>query len=129
MSSNLADRRDKVLSKRDKRKSMSDTTFAKGAIQEAFPTRRFGSAYAAQHEAYKFLRKNVGKQMTMRRIRSLWEGTAKRVDGEEKDALRWAKIEEAKREQKELRERLAKIDAALAAINSSEDRPTLSELI
>lgn len=108
---------------------MSDTTFAMSAIQEAFPKKRFGSVYAAQHEAFKFLRTNVSKEMTMRRIRSLWEGTAKRVDGEEKDALRWAKIEEAKREQKELRERLSKIDAALAAINSVEDRSTLSELI
>jgi hypothetical protein len=129
MTKNLADRRDKVLSKRDKRKSMSDTTFAMNAIQEAFPKKRFGSVYAAQYEAFNYLRKNVRKEMTMRRIRSLWEGKARRVDGEEKDALRWAKIEEAKREQAELRERLSKIDAALAAINQTEDRQALSKFI
>lgn len=129
MSRNLTERRDKVLSKHDKGSSMSDTTFAMSTIQEAFPKRRFGSVYAAQHEAFKFLRKNVSKEMTMRRIRSLWEGKARRVDGEEKDALRWAKIEEAKREQTELRTRLAAIDAALAAIDQTEDRKALAAFV
>ncbi len=51
----------------------------------------------------------------MRRVRSIWEGTARRIDGEEKDALRRAKLEEARREQQLLRARLAELDAALAA--------------
>ncbi|MPR61326.1 hypothetical protein D7027_05780 [Ochrobactrum intermedium] len=115
MASTIAMERDKVLSERDKRKSMSDTTFSMNAIKEAFPVQRFGSVKSAQYEAFRFLSRCVDKDMTMRRVRSIWEGTARRIDGEEKDALRRAKLEEARREQQLLRARLAELDAALAA--------------
>lgn len=107
-----------MLSKRDKRMSMSDTVFAKDVIQEAFPKIRYGSVIAAQCEAYNFLRKRVTKHITMRRIRSIWEGKARRIDNEEAVALRRAKIEEARREQIELRIRLSQLDAALAEMDA-----------
>lgn len=110
----MAEGTDKVLSKNDKSTSMSDTVFAKETIQEAFPKLRYGSVIAAQCEAYTFLRKRVTKNITMRRVRSLWEGAAKRIDGEEKDALREAKIEEARNEYKTLRSRLEQIEGFLA---------------
>lgn len=96
---------------------MSDVSFCKDLMQEAFPKRRYGSVFSAQVEAFNFLRRHVDKNMTLRRVRSIWEGTAKRIDGEEKDALRRAKLEEAKREQRELRQRLSDLDAALASLD------------
>ncbi len=117
-----------MLSERDKSKSMSDTTFSMNAIKEAFPVKRFGSVKSAQYEAFRFLSRCVDKEITMRRVRSIWEGTARRIDGEEKDALRRAKLEEARREQKCLRERLAEIDAALAAVGQIENCSSFPEL-
>lgn len=119
---------DKVLSKRDKRSSMSDTTFSMNAIKEAFPEKRYGSAKNAQYEAFCFLRKRVSKEITMRRIRSIWEGAARRIDGEEKDALREAKIEEARREQRDIRQRLTKIDAFLASVDAGRDSTSSAEI-
>jgi hypothetical protein len=103
---------DTVLSERD-------TVFARNAIREAFPKERHGGVFAAQCEAYAYLiRQKLEKRMTMRRVRSLWEGTANRIDGEEKDALRRAKIEEAKRERSELRQRLSDLDRQLAILDA-----------
>lgn len=98
---------------------MSDTVFARDVIQKAFPRERYGSVFAAQCEAYAFLiKEKLQKQITMRRVRSLWEGKARRIDGEEKDALRRAQIEESRREQQILRQRLSELDAALAALDA-----------
>lgn len=110
-----------MLSKRDKSTSMSDTTFSMNAIKEAFPETRYGSVKNAQYEAFRFLTSRVSKQITLRRIRSIWEGKARRIDGEEKDALRRAQLEETKREQQFLRKRLAEIDTALAAVAQADD--------
>lgn len=115
-----------MLSKRDKSSPMSDTVlserdtvFARNAIREAFPKERFGSVISAQCEAYSFLiKQKLEKKMTMRRVRALWEGKALRIDGEEKDALRRAKIEEAKRERTELRQRLFDLDQELAVLDA-----------
>jgi hypothetical protein len=108
-----------VLSKNDKSVPMSDTAFAQVTIKEAFPEVRHGSVKAAQVAAYRFIRERVEKELTLRRVRSIWEGKAKRIDGEEKDALRVAKIEEAKREREQLRERLSRLDEALAAYDKA----------
>lgn len=98
---------------------MSDITFAQQTIREAFPRERHGSVFAAQLEAYNFLKRHVAKPITLRRVRSLWEGAAKRLDGEEKDALRRAKIEEARREQERLRQRLSELDETLALLDAA----------
>lgn len=97
---------------------MSDTVYAKGLIREAFPRARHGSVIAAQCAAYTSLRKALVKEITLRRIRSIWEGKARRIDNEEAAALRRAKLEEARREQEELRIRLSQLDAALAEMDA-----------
>lgn len=93
---------------------MSDTTFARETIRDAFPEVRYGSVKAAQVAAYDFLRGHVQKNLKLRRVRQLWEGKANRVDGDEKDALRRAQIEEARREYTQLKRRLESLEAALA---------------
>jgi hypothetical protein len=126
MSMNIEQGADKVLSKSDKSSAMSDMclsendkTFARKALHEAFPKERHGSVFAAQCEAYSFLlRQRLEKKITMRRVRALWEGKAQRIDGEEKDALRRAKIEEAKRERNALRQRLSDLDQELAFLDT-----------
>lgn len=103
-----------MLSKSDKSKSMSDTVFMQDNLPEVFDPRRYGSVKAAQIAAYDFMKGRVQKKLKLRRIRQLWEGKASRVDGEEKDALRQAKIEEARNEYKSLRSRLEQLEALLA---------------
>ena len=103
-----------MLSKRDKSTSMNDTTFMQNNLPEVFDPRRYGSVKAAQYAAYDFMKGRVNKNLKLRRIRQLWEGKASRVDGEEKDALREAKIEEARNEYKAIRRRLARLEAIIA---------------
>ncbi len=103
-----------MLSKNDKSTPMSDTTFMQNNLPEVFDPRRYGSVKAAQYAAYDFMKGRVNKKLKLRRIRQPWEGKAARVDGEEKDALREAKIEEARNEYKTLRIRLARLEAVLA---------------
>jgi hypothetical protein len=116
---------DKVLSKRDKSKSMSDTTFMQNNLPEVFSPRRYGSVKAAQIAAYDFMKGRVNKNLKLRRIRQLWEGKATRVDGEEKDALREAQIEEARNEHQALRQRLEQIEALLALADKAAARAPL----
>lgn len=97
---------------------MSDTAYAQDLIREAFPKDRHGSVYSAQYAAFDYMRRAVGKHMTFRRARSIWEGAAKRIDAEEADALIRAKYEETKRAREELESRLSKLDADLAALRS-----------
>lgn len=112
-----------MLSKRDKDasikdKGMSDVAYAQNLFSEAFPKRRFGSVKAMLFEAHKIVNRHTNKDFTVRRARSIWEGTARRIDGEEIDALRAAVFEESKREQEELRQRLAALDASIAAFHT-----------
>lgn len=116
---------DKVLSNDDKSKSMSDTVFMQHNLPEVFDPRRYGSVKAAQIAAYDFMKGRVSKNLKLRRVRQLWEGRASRVDGEEKDALRQAKIEEARNEYKALRGRLASLEAVLASVDPDFARPAL----
>jgi BMFP domain-containing protein YqiC len=125
MGATIAEGTDKVLSKDDKSKSMSDTTFMQDNLPEVFDPRRYGSVKAAQIAAYDFMKGRVQKKLKLRRIRQLWEGKASRVDGEEKDALRQAKIEEARNEYKALRSRLASLEAALAAVDEDFHGPQM----
>ena len=62
----------------------------------------------------------------MRRVRSIWEGTARRIDSEEMDALREAVKEEARREQIELRTRLASLDEKIAAFDAATSRQAVA---
>lgn len=91
-----------MLSKNGKSSSMSDTAFVQETLRGVYTVERFGSVKAAQGAALDFMRKRV-RNMTARRIRSFFEGTARIIRGEEKDAVRAAEIEEGRREQAELR--------------------------
>ncbi|MGO8242970.1 hypothetical protein [Rhizobium johnstonii] len=115
----------KDLSKRDKRspnrvKVMSDVFYAKNLFEEAFPFRRYGSVKAMTRAAHLFISQRVTKDFTFRRARSIWEGKARRIDGEEIDALREAVYEETRREQQEVRARLATLDEMLASIDADQ---------
>lgn len=111
----------KNLSDRDK--AMSDIAYAKRLMDEAFPPQRFGNVQAALLEAYRFMKPKVEPRIerpfTFRRVRSLHEGSARRVDGAEMDALKLAQIEEARREHRELRARLAHLEEALAMADAA----------
>lgn len=112
-----------MLSKRDKDQSnratrMSDVFYAQNLFREAFPERRYGSVKAALYEAHRFLSRKVNKEFTYRRARSIHEGTARRIDAEEMEALKLALIEESKREQQHLRARLASLDEKIAAFEA-----------
>lgn len=115
-----------MLSKKDKSMRISDTISAQDLMQQAFPTRRTGSVKASIYEAYKLIRPMLIKEFTPRRARSIWEGKARRIDGEEMDALREALRLEALREHKEITERLAELDAAFALFDKGETCSTLA---
>lgn len=121
-----------MLSNRDKHTSikdkvMSDVAYAQNMFSEAFPKSRFGSVKAMLFEAHKYVNRRTSKDFTVRRARSIWEGTARRIDAEEIDALRAALIEENIREQRELRQRLAALDASIATFHAAQaGRPVAS---
>ena len=109
-----------MLSNRDKNSSnkgkpMTDVFYAQNIFREAFPPRRYGSVKAALYEARRAISRHVRKEFTDRRARSIWEGTARRIDAEEMRALEAALLEETRREQDELRARLAALDQTIAA--------------
>ena len=106
---------------------MSDTAFVQETLRGVYTVERFGSVKAAQGAALDFMRKRV-RNMTARRIRSFFEGTARIIRGEEKDAVRAAEIEEGRREQAELRARLARLDAALAVADQEFHRESRAAL-
>jgi hypothetical protein len=97
----------------------TDVLEARDLLRGAFPLGRYGKLDNVFFEACKFINRFVQKEFTQRRARSIWEGTARRIDAEEMDALRRAAIEESKREQRELRARLAALDAELARIDEA----------
>jgi hypothetical protein len=123
---NVAKDDDRVLGKRDRKTGMSDTAFYQGMMRDAFPARRYGSAKAALYEAHRFISRRVSKDFTPRRARSIWEGTAARIDAEEADALRAAEIEGARREYKELQDRLAFLETSLAMADEAFHGPKMA---
>lgn len=107
-----------MLGTRDKESVVSDTVYHSSLIREAFPKEKHGGAKSAIYAAYRYIAPKVAKKFTERRARAIWEGTARRIDAEEAAVLRRAQIEEARREQMELRERLVRLDAALAVADA-----------
>lgn len=98
----------------NKAKVMTDAFYAQNILKEAFPEQRYGSVKGAIYAAYRFISPKVTKDITERRIRSIRDGTARRIDAEEMEVLKAALIEEARREQTELRSRLAALDKKVA---------------
>lgn len=109
----------------NKDKAMNDVVYAQGLFKEAFPERRYGSVKEMLNAAYRAISPKVRKEFTHRRARSIWEGAARRIDSEEVDALRLVIVEEHRREQRELRARLASLDARLATTDPEFFGPTL----
>ena len=114
MERNMTEGCDQMLGTSDKETSVSDTVFHSALIREAFPKERYGGAKSAIFAAFRYIAPKVTKQFTERRARAIWEGTARRIDAEESAVIRRAQLEEARREQQELRDRLLRLDAALA---------------
>lgn len=102
---------------------MSIPMTAKEMFREAFPVRRYGKLDSIFYHAVRFIGPRVEKEFTTRRARSLWEGTARRIDTDEMDAIRAALMEERLREQRELKQRLVSLDekiASFSAVGASE---------
>ncbi|MGR9130798.1 hypothetical protein [Rhizobium leguminosarum] len=112
---------------KNRKKGMSDVCMAQGLLKDAFPPRRYGKVESAFYEAHKYISRRVHKQFTLRRVRSIWEGTARRIDSEEMEALKAALIEEHLREQRELRTRLASLDEKIAAFDAGLAGETLAQ--
>lgn len=116
-----------MLSSEDNKVSISDTDFVQNTLRDVYTVERFGSVKAAQIAAYDFLRKRVrGRTLTLRRVRTFFEGKAKAVRGEEKDAVRAAQIEEARNERNALRARLDRLDGLLAEMDAELFSPALA---
>lgn len=115
-----------MVSQRDRERGMSDTAYYQGMMRDSFPKWRYGGAKAAIYAGYRFIAPKVTKHFTERRARSIWEGTAARIDAEEADALRRAQIEEAKREYRELQDRLASLESSLAVADEAFFSPEMA---
>lgn len=104
-------------------RDLSDVALAQNMLHEAFPRERYGKWDAALFAAYRFLKprveRRIEREYTMRRVRSLHEGTARRVDGAEFEALKEAQIKEARREYLEIKDRLACLEASLAVADEA----------
>lgn len=111
----------KSLSFKDK--AMTDTAQARDLFSQAFPAKRYGKIEAAIYEAYRFLKPlvepRIDREFTLRRVRSLHEGKAKRIDGAELEALQLAKIEEVRREYNDCKARLEKLEKAVADLDAT----------
>jgi hypothetical protein len=73
-----------------------------------------GKLANAFYAARKFINPLVEKDFTLRRARSIWEGTARRIDADELEALKLAEIEEMRRDREETRARLVDLDRKIA---------------
>lgn len=93
---------------------MSPTIAARDLMRDAWPIQRYGKLDNVFYHAVRFISPRVSKEFSPRRARSIWEGSARRIDSEEMDALRAALIEESRRETEELRARLAALDEKIA---------------
>ncbi|CAN7451595.1 hypothetical protein LJR235_002911 [Pararhizobium sp. LjRoot235] len=112
--------------KQNRGKVMSAVFEARSLFRDAFPQERYGKLENVFYEARRFMNELLEKDFTLRRARSIWEGTVRRIDSEEMDALRLAVIEESRREKEELRARLDALDEKLAAYEAASHRETMA---
>lgn len=103
----------------NRKKVMSAVFEAQETFRGAWPLRRYGKLDNVFYQAVRFIAPRVQKEFTIRRARSIYEGTARRIDSEEMDALRAALVEESRVEQRELRARLAALDEKIAAFEKA----------
>lgn len=113
-----------MLEKRSESSEMSDVATAQEMVREIVPR---------DHRSIGEWIRDTAKALgwSYNRTKNVWYGEARRIDGFEKDALRAAKaksrltkidIEEIRREQWEIRQRLSDLDATLAALDARQDR-------
>lgn len=105
---------------------MSPAIEARILLRDAFPLARYGKLENVFYQAVRFIAPRVEKDFTQRRARSIWEGTARRIDSDEMDALRAALIEESRIEQQQLRARLASLDETIAAFEATAHRQEMA---
>jgi len=105
---------------------MSPAIEARVLLRDAFPLARYGKLENVFYQAVKFVAPRVEKAFTPRRARSIWEGTARRIDSDEMDALRAALIEESKIEQQQIRARLASLDKKIADYEANYHRQAMA---
>lgn len=105
---------------------MDDVLETQALFKAAFPRWRYSSVKEMINDGYRVLSRTVSKDLTHRRVETIWQGTARRIDGQEKDALRLAAIEEDRREAREIRARLAALDARLSTVDPEFHSPALA---
>lgn len=110
----------------NRKKVMSPAIEAQSLLRISFPTARYGKLENVFYQAVRFIAPRVERDFTLRRARSIWEGTAKRIDSDEMDALRAARIEESKIEQQQLRARLAALDETIASYEAAAHRQEMA---
>lgn len=109
-----------------RKKAMAAVFEAQRTFRDAWPLERYGKLDNVFYEAVRFISPRVTKPFTARRARSIYEGTARRIDSEEMDALREAEREQARIEQKELRARLALLDEKISALEAAAHRQDMA---
>jgi predicted DNA-binding protein (UPF0251 family) len=110
----------------DREKVMSTVVEASDLFRRSFPLRRYGKLSNVFYHARRFIDPRVEKDFTLRRARSIWEGTARRIDADEMDALRLAEIEEMRRERQEAHARLADLDRKIAMADQAQARHSVA---
>jgi hypothetical protein len=112
---------------------MTDTSYAQELLQEAFPVRAGRNVKAAIGEAFKALQRHEHslpspvrrareRQWTERRVRSIWERAARRIDHYEIEDLTAVAVEEARIERARLRAREMRLAAFISAAEAGAGR-------
>ena len=115
-------------SSESREREMSTIVEASELLRRSFPQRRYGKLDNVFYEARKFIDPRIrDKDFTLRRARSIWEGTARRIDADEMDALRLAEIEEMRRERDEARALLVELDRKIALADKAAARQALEQ--
>jgi hypothetical protein len=110
----------------DREKVMSTVVEASELFRRSFPQKRYGKLSNVFYEARRFINPLVEKDFTLRRARSIWEGTARRIDSDEMDALRLAEIEEMKSARREAHSLVAELDRKIAMADQAHARRSLA---
>lgn len=127
---------DRDVSKSDKQLEaiVTDGTYAQELLREVFPVRAGRNVKAAIGEAFEALKRRERalpkavleerkRQWTERRVRSLWEKRAPRIDHYEIQDLTAVAVEEARVERQRQQARDTRLAAIIAAGDARQDQP------
>lgn len=115
--------------------TMTDTALAQELLQEAFPIHAGRNIKAAIGDAYDALRRREralprtalderNRQWTERRVKSIWQREARRIDHYEIEDLTAVAVEEARIERQRLKAREQRLAALIAAQDEGAHRET-----